>query len=591
LGPLPATVTVQTGGGGRHLYFSYPSFEVRKDTAGKLLGSGLDVMSDGGFVVAPPSRHASGKRYRWQEGRTFDDLDPAALPDPWLSRLRGKDESAQRPVDAHPPNGKVTEGTRNSVLTSAAGRFRNAGMDESQICAALVALNSQKCAPPLDLGEVAKISTSVARYAVKPFSANADLAEQVMRQVLDQHFAGGKHLLFGSDGQFWTYDGRKWHPVADAWLRGRVFETLETVPDRTGKATSTVIGQVQSLLEAKLAVVDDPLRFLRTPLPVINCANGELWIGDDGGVELRPHIHASYLRHCLDVAYDPAAKCPKYDSALRAIFSKASDPKSMVRHWNELTGYIISSRRNIPLIVVLQGGGGNGKTRLMQTVSRLLGRDQVCAIRIETLGTNRFIAASLLGKSLLLDDDVRAGIKLPDGELKKVSEEKEITGERKFGDPFNFVGRALPILACNGTPSLSDMSHGMLRRLMVIPFDRTFTQEDRRTGRIDDDPALFPAIWATEMPGVLNRALRGLRRLMERGGFRHPQAVIEAKEEWLRQANPLPAFIEERCSRAPEASCLLDAFYRQYSNWTREAGYTLTQQRGSVRKNLEHLGF
>jgi putative DNA primase/helicase len=393
LGSLPATVTVQTGGGGRHLYFSYPSFEVRKDTAGKLLGPGVDVMSDGGFVVAPPSRHASGKRYRWQEGQAFHDLDPAALPEPWLSRLRGDDIPAQHPVDAHPPNGKVTEGTRNTVLTSAAGRFRNAGMDESQICAALVALNSQKCAPPLDLGEVAKISNSVARYAVKPFSANADLAEQVMPQVLDQHFAGGKHLLFGSDGQFWTYDGRKWHPVADAWLRGRVFETLEAVPDRTGKATSTVICQVQSLLEAKLAVADDPLRFLRSPLPVINCANGELWIGDDGGVELRPHSYASYLRHCLEVAYEPAARCSRYDAALRGIFAKALDPKSMVRHWNELTGYIISSRRNIPLIVVLQGGGGNGKTRLMQTVSRLLGRDQVCAIRIETLGTNRFIAA------------------------------------------------------------------------------------------------------------------------------------------------------------------------------------------------------
>jgi len=175
--------------------------------------------------------------------------------------------------------------------------------------------------------------------------------------------------------------------------------------------------------------------------------------------------------------------------------------------------------------------------------------------------------------------------------LKKFSEQKGITGERKFGDPFNFIGRAVPILACNGIPSLSDMSPGMSRRLMIIPFDRSFTLEDPRTGRVDDDPELFPAIWATEMPGVLNRALRALRRLMERRGFRHPQAVTEAQQEWLRQANPLPAFIEERCRRAPEALCLLDRFYREYVEWTREAGFTMTQQRGSVRKNLEHLGF
>jgi hypothetical protein len=38
LGPLPETITAITGGGGRHLIFKHPSFPVRKDTTGKLLG-------------------------------------------------------------------------------------------------------------------------------------------------------------------------------------------------------------------------------------------------------------------------------------------------------------------------------------------------------------------------------------------------------------------------------------------------------------------------------------------------------------------------------------------------------------------------
>jgi len=42
----------------------------------------------------------------------------------------------------------------------------------------------------------------------------------------------------------------------------------------------------------------------------------------------------------------------------------------------------------------------------------------------------------------------------------------------------------------------------MRRRLMVIPFDRTFSEADK-------DPDLFDRILATELPGVLNRALEG----------------------------------------------------------------------------------
>jgi putative DNA primase/helicase len=89
LGPLPDTVTALTGGGGQHLLFRYPSFAVRKDTSGKKFGKGVDVLSDSCIMVAPPSRHATGKRYRWEEGKSFRDLEPAKLPKIWLDRLRG----------------------------------------------------------------------------------------------------------------------------------------------------------------------------------------------------------------------------------------------------------------------------------------------------------------------------------------------------------------------------------------------------------------------------------------------------------------------------------------------------------------------
>jgi putative DNA primase/helicase len=102
----------------------------------------------------------------------------------------------------------------------------------------------------------------------------------------------------------------------------------------------------------------------------------------------------------------------------------------------------------------------------------------------------------------------------------------------------------------------------MARRLMVLPFERTF--------RDDADPTLFPTIWKTEMAGVLNRSIDGLQRLLQRGHFKMPIAVTRAKAEWLKEANPLAAFVDENCSRDPLGQCLLKDFYAEYRQWAQE---------------------
>jgi len=586
LGPLPKTVTSITGGGGEHRIFKYPNFSVRKDSAGKLLGPGVDVLSDGCIMVAPPSRHASGERYRWQEGRSFRDLEPAPLPEPWLDRLRGN-TAAQGEADSAPAQAAqlVPQGQRNTHLTSRAGTLQRSGVSSEAITAALMAENLAKCNPPLDSSEVEAIVASISRYPSPTLSQRGDAAEKLLQVLLDRQFAGGKSLTFGTDGRFWHYSGKHWQPAADKWINGRILETLQTTPVQTSANSASLLRQVRTLLEAKLALKEDLFAFTAEPPPVINCANGELWIGPDGNVELRSHKPESYLRHCLDVTYDPQAKCPEYDRALEGIFSAATNPKGLRRHWNELFGYIIQPRRNIPLIGILLGDGDNGKTKLTETIMRLLGKDLVQCQRVDDLDKSRFAMGSLFGKYMYWDDDVKAGARLPDGTLKTMSEAKEVTGEHKYGPTFNFTVRTVPLLLCNNIPSLADLSYGMLRRLMVIPFDRRFTNEDK-------DPDLFPRIWANEMSGVLNRALRGYRRLVERGAFFEiPPAVTAATEHWLQQANPLPAFIQERCVQEAEARCWIQDLYPAYRAWAEQAGYTLIQNQLTFKRNLEHLEF
>ena len=82
---LPFTLLAHTGGGGFHLYYRQPDGVRVPNTVGRLPNvdgplPGIDLRGDGGYVVAPPSVHASGRPYRWAS-RQPDE--PAPLPR-WL---------------------------------------------------------------------------------------------------------------------------------------------------------------------------------------------------------------------------------------------------------------------------------------------------------------------------------------------------------------------------------------------------------------------------------------------------------------------------------------------------------------------------
>jgi putative DNA primase/helicase len=63
---FPKTMTVITGGGGLHLYYKKPEGVAVVSNKVNLL-PGIDIRADGGFVVAPGSKHKSGNYYKWKE--------------------------------------------------------------------------------------------------------------------------------------------------------------------------------------------------------------------------------------------------------------------------------------------------------------------------------------------------------------------------------------------------------------------------------------------------------------------------------------------------------------------------------------------
>lgn len=161
VGALPVTRTVKTGGGGEHRFFRRPDGDCK---SAKGFRPGLDLKSDGGYVVAAPSSHSSGRRYQWVDPAQRIASAPAKLLSAAAPRSR-----PSVPVKSEP----VVEGKRNDFLAQVAGGLRRQGLEGDALYEALLAINEAKCSPPLKEAEVKGIAASISKYPEKDVESQA----------------------------------------------------------------------------------------------------------------------------------------------------------------------------------------------------------------------------------------------------------------------------------------------------------------------------------------------------------------------------------------------------------------------------------
>ncbi len=159
-GPLTTSLQAATGGGGRHLYFGHPGVPVPNRVG---LYPGIDVRGDGGCVVAPPSVHPSGGRYRWVSPRGPGRERLPDLP-AWAARMLTAEHRRGRPLQHWRSLVRegVQEGGRNSTIASLAGHLLWHGVDAAVVLELMLAWNRVRCRPPLSDQEVAGIVDSIA---------------------------------------------------------------------------------------------------------------------------------------------------------------------------------------------------------------------------------------------------------------------------------------------------------------------------------------------------------------------------------------------------------------------------------------------
>jgi putative DNA primase/helicase len=149
---------VRSGSGGLHFYFSMGVNDHIRNKVNLL--PGIDIRGEGGYIVAPPSSHASGKSYSWES----PCLEELCTPPDWLLKLIVPIQALSFDTTIAPLN-KISPGSRNNFLASLAGALIKKQIDSCHLENILSLVNEKLCSPSLDPSEVANIAHSISKYA------------------------------------------------------------------------------------------------------------------------------------------------------------------------------------------------------------------------------------------------------------------------------------------------------------------------------------------------------------------------------------------------------------------------------------------
>lgn len=191
-GGFPKTPKVKTGKG-FHIYMKYPGFEVKNNVNKNLA---IDIRGDGGYVVAPPSVHGSGRRYLWEKGFSLSEIDPAPCT-PWMvDYLKDLAAPKDKPVKEAPlikddkgPEKTTTaktyveiiqkgcpKGERDDTATRLIGHWFECGMEEKEIWEVARIWNEKRNKPPLPESELKRTFESVKKMDSRNKESKIDVS-------------------------------------------------------------------------------------------------------------------------------------------------------------------------------------------------------------------------------------------------------------------------------------------------------------------------------------------------------------------------------------------------------------------------------
>ena len=320
--------------------------------------------------------------------------------------------------------------------------------------------------------------------------------------------------------------------------------------------------------------------------------------------EITPFNPKKIFFNKLPIKYNPTKECPSILKFFSGVLKNDSDIPIL----EELFGYCLLKDYRIQKAFMFNGSGANGKGRLLELLKRFLGPENCVNIPLQDFEKDNFAISQLHGKLANISGDLSNEALKCTGNFKMLTGGDIISANRKFLQRITFTNYSKQIYSANQLPQTYDITPAFFRRWILIDFPFTFWPEgdykklseeakQEKTGekfrnRIADPVIIEKIISEDELSGLLNRALDGLKRLLENKEFSYSKGIEEVKNMWIRKSNSFQAFCmdnitQDSSSNASKAE--IRHAYTQYCNeyklmsvGDRVIKETLTREYGSV---------
>jgi len=586
------TLEVETGNG-RHIYLKHPSAEIRNSV--RALGPGVDIRAEGGQVVAPGSRHSSGRLYK--ADCSVDELAPCP---PWLVALLTQEQRPTERTQVSLEGGKIQTGSRNQSMLSLLGLMRSRGFDDESILETARLWNGLIFEDPLPLDEAESVAASVCRYpagspvrlirignqtrALETETSGAITPYAVAQAYLS---ASSEDPLVYHRQSWFRFNGRIYEEVSSESVELELFELVGANEAIRRHATRRFISDTFKNVAASVRMSDALELPTWTvggrPRQSIACLNGVLDLEsylEEQPFErcLHPHSPDFVSTTCLPFEVDEDAWCPVWEATLDTILPRErhGTTRNELQKW---FGLHLTTDMRHQRAAVLVGDGGNGKSTVLEVLAAMLGDGSFSTVPLEKF-EDRFSLAEMLGKRANIAHEMGDLDKASEGVLKQLVSGEPMTFERKFRDPFKARPTARLSFATNVLPRFSDKTDGLWRRLLIFPFTESIPVERR-------DRDLVSKLRA-ELPGIFNWSVQGLAMLASEG-FRDTETMLHSKQAHREGLNPVLSWLEECTTVGSAFETSSSRALESYRSWCAENGFQ-SMNRTNWERELERLG-
>ena len=339
-----------------------------------------------------------------------------------------------------------------------------------------------------------------------------------------------------------------------------------------------------------LLEVSKPMLTIRSRLLNAN----PMLLGVDNGVidlttgTLMAPRRAHYITRTSSVVFDASATCPRW---LQFIQEITCGDAELAEFLQRCVGYWLTGRTDEQLLFFLYGHGCNGKSTFMSILQELMG-SYSHQIKSDVLLLNRFGAntgpnpslTKLVGARLVVANELPEGAFMDENLVKSMTGDDVIVArglyaktEIEFRPTFSLV------MIGNHKPVIRDTSPGMWRRMMLLPFNASFSGNQL-------DPMLMSTL-KSELSGILNWALTGTQMWLRKNLKQHiPQVLQTDIQQYRDESDLLGCFLNERTVPHEGGWISTDALFDAFKEWaSRDREWQMT--RNIMTKKLVERGY